>query len=113
MTLHYLNKRIKVKVDRPLGSKHPQHNLIYPVNYGYLPNTLSGDWEEIDAYILGEFDPLETFTGKVIAIVKRNDDVEDKLVVSNKHYTTEQISALIEFQERFFKTRIITSWDVT
>jgi len=106
----YLGKMVHVMMDRPLGSKHPRHDLIYPLNYGYIPNTISGDGAEIDAYIIGEFEPLEKFEGYVVAIIKRADDVEDKLVVckdSNK-YSKEQIEALVEFQERFFKTTIIT-----
>ena len=51
----YLNKEVLVKVDRKLGEKHPNFDFIYPVNYGYIPNTLSKDSEEIDAYILGVF----------------------------------------------------------
>lgn len=51
----YLGKFVKVKIDRPLGSKHPKHNFIYPLNYGFIPNTIAGDGEEIDAYIIGEF----------------------------------------------------------
>ncbi|MDR0137866.1 inorganic diphosphatase [Metabacillus idriensis] len=108
MVTSYLNKRVRVKVDRPLGSIHPEYNFIYPLNYGYIPDTMADDGEEIDAYIVGEFEPLIAFEGKVIAIAKRNNDVEDKLIVSNKHYSPEQIKALIEFQERFFDTEIIT-----
>lgn len=100
----YLNKKVKVVVDRPLGSAHPQHNFLYLVNYGYIPNTIAGDGEEIDAYILGEYEPLVTFEGNVIAIIKRFEDRVNKLVVSNKHYTSEQISALVQFQERFLNT---------
>ena len=51
----YLNKEVLVKVDRKLGDKHPNFDFIYPINYGYIPNTLSKDSEEIDAYILGVF----------------------------------------------------------
>ena len=106
MIIDYLNRSVKVIVDRPLGSKHPQHHFIYLLNYGFIPNTISGDGEEIDAYIIGEFEPLRTYEGQVIAIVKRLDDVEDKLVVSNRHYTASQISAF-EFQERFFNIEIM------
>ncbi len=53
--INYLGKKIKVKMDRPLGSKHPKYDLIYPINYGYIEGTESGDAEEIDAYVLGEF----------------------------------------------------------
>ncbi len=105
----YLGKVVEVKMDRPLGSKHPKHGFIYPVNYGYIPNTVSGDGEELDAYVLGEFEPLDTFTGKVIAIIHRVNDNDDKLVVvrEGKNYTDEQIRALTEFQEQYFKSEII------
>ena len=105
----YLGKIVKVKIDRPLGSLHPKHNFLYPLNYGYIPNTISGDGEELDAYILGEFQPLNEFTGKVIAVVERLDEDDDKLVVvgENKNYTNEQIEALVEFQEQWKRHRII------
>lgn len=71
-TKDFLGKDVTVKMDRPMGSKHHRHGFIYPVNYGFIPNTISGDGEELDAYVLGEFQPLDVFTGKVIAIIHRN-----------------------------------------
>lgn len=105
----YLGKNVKVEIDRPFGSKHPKHDFIYPVNYGYIPNTISGDGEELDAYVLGEFSPLTTFTGVVKAIIHRTNDDDDKLVVmsADKNYNDDQIRALTEFQERFFASEII------
>ena len=105
----YLNKEVLVKVDRKLGKRHPNFDIIYPVNYGYIPNTLSEDGEEIDAYILGVFSPINEFIGICKAIVCRYDDNENKLIIvpKNKNYTIEQIDALLEFQERFFKHKII------
>lgn len=104
----YLNKEITIKIDRQLGTKHPKHNFIYLVNYGYVPNTISGDDEELDAYLLGVFTPVEEYTGKVIAIIHRTNDNDDKLVVvpNNKYYTNEQIIALTEFQEQYFESVI-------
>lgn len=105
----YLNKKVTVKMDRPLGSKHPKHGFIYTLNYGYIPGTISGDGEELDAYVLGEFKPLETFEGVVKAVIHRTNDNDDKLVVmsQDKDYSDEQIRALTEFQERFFESEII------
>ena len=105
----YLGKIVKIKIDRKLGSKHPKYNLIYPLNYGYVPNTISGDLEELDAYLLGVFEPLDEYEGKCIAIIKRIDDNDDKLIIvpKDREYSNEQIEALIEFQERFFKHKII------
>ncbi|MFL0270089.1 inorganic diphosphatase [Candidatus Clostridium radicumherbarum] len=107
---NYLGKKVNVIIDRTLGSNHPEHGFIYPINYGYIPNTVSGDGEEVDAYVIGEFEPLVTFEGYVIAIIHRFNDNEDKLVVCKEknNYTVEQIKSLTEFQERFFKSEIIT-----
>lgn len=109
MNREYLGKIVKVKMDRPLGTKHPKHGFYYPVNYGYIPGTISGDGEELDAYVLGVFEPLEEFEGEVVAIIHRTNDNDDKLVVvkSGNNYTDDQIRALTEFQERFFKSEII------
>ncbi len=105
----YLEKTLEVKIDRPFGSKHPKHGFIYPVNYGYVPNTISGDGEELDCYVLGVFEPLETFRGKCIAIIHMLDDNDDKLIIvpENKSFSNQEIRALTEFQERFFKSEII------
>ena len=105
----YLGKTVNVEMDRPLGTKHPKHGFVYMVNYGFIPNTVSGDGEELDAYLLGEFDPVEKAKGKVIAIIHRTNDDDDKLVVSKdgKEYSDDAIRALTEFQERFFESIII------
>ena len=105
----FLNKTISVKIDRPLGSRHPKHEFIYPVNYGYIPNTISDDGEELDCYVLGVFEPLETFEGKCIAIIHRTNDNDYKLIVvpENRTFSNNEIRALTEFQERFFESEII------
>lgn len=107
--INYLNQNVRVKVDRPLGSKHPKHGFIYPVNYGFVPDTISGDGEELDCYVLGVFEPLNEFTGKCIAIIHRINDNDDKLIIvpENRNFSNKEIDVLIEFQERFFKHEII------
>ncbi|MBP3799528.1 MAG: inorganic diphosphatase [Bacilli bacterium] len=107
--LDYIGKNIKIKIDRPLGSKHPKHGFIYPVNYGFVPNTISGDGEELDAYLLGVFEPVEDYEGKCIAIIHRTNDDDDKLVVvpPGKNYSDDAIDALTEFQEQYFEHVII------
>lgn len=105
----FLGKKVKIVIDRPMGSKHPKWNFIYPINYGYVLDTISGDGEELDAYIVGIFEPVEKYEGKCIAAIHRLDDNDDKLVIApeGKKYTKQQIEALVEFQERFFKHEII------
>ncbi len=105
----YIGKIITAKIDRQMGSKHPKHGFIYPINYGYIPNTISGDGEELDCYVLGVFEPIESFTGECIAVIHRLNDNDDKLVLvpENKKYTSDEIRVLTEFQERFFESIII------
>ncbi len=105
-----LGKIVTVVVDRPIGSCHPNHkNIVYSVNYGYVPDVIAADGEEQDAYILGIDIPIKEFIGKVIAIIHRIDDVEDKLVVApdGMSFTKDEIIDKIAFQEQFFKTEII------
>ena len=99
-----------VTVDRPLGSYHPKHkDIYYPINYGYIEGIIAPDGEEQDAYILGVDQPVERFTGKIIAIVHRYNDVEEKWVVcpENASFTKEEIMNLIRFQEQYFRSEII------
>ena len=107
--IDFLNKTLEIKIDRPMGSKHPKHGFIYPLNYGYVPNTISGDGEELDAYVLGIYEPLETFTGKCIAIIHRTNDNDDKLIIvpDNKTFTNKEIKVLTDFQEQYFKSTIL------
>ena len=100
---------VKVMIDRPLGTYHPKHNdIYYSVNYGYIPGVMAPDGEEQDAYILGVNHPVKEFVGKVVAIIHRFDDVEEKWVVApeNSSYTKDEIMKQVAFQEQYFRTEI-------
>ena len=104
-----LGTTVTVTVDRPLGTYHPKHkDLYYPINYGYIEGIIAPDGEEQDAYILGVDEPVEQFTGKVIAIIHRFNDVEEKWVVApeDKSYTKEEIWKAVKFQEQYFESEI-------
>ena len=106
----FLGQTLTIQIDRQMGSRHPEHGFIYPVNYGFLPGIISPDGEEMDAYLLGVFEAAAEFTGVCIAVIHRLDDDDDKLVIApkGKSYTPEQIRALTEFQERYFVSEILT-----
>lgn len=104
-----LGKSVKVIVDRPLGSYHPKYkDIYYSVNYGYIEGVVALDGEEQDAYILGVNIALKEFTGKVIAIIHRKNDIEDKLVVAPENIvlSKEEILQSVYFQEQFFEIEI-------
>lgn len=105
-----IGRTVNVTVDRPLGSYHPVHkDMYYPINYGYVEGILAPDGEEQDAYILGVDEAIEKFTGKIIAVVHRNDDVEEKWVVApaGMTFTKEEICEQIHFQEQYFDGEIV------
>ncbi len=105
-----LGKTVKVIVDRPMGTYHPKHrDIFYPINYGYIEGIIAPDGEEQDAYILGVNEPLKEFVGKVIAVIHRFDDVEDKWVVAPEgfSFTKEEIMEQVKFQEQYFQVEVI------
>ena len=100
---------VTVTVDRPMGSYHPQYpDLYYPINYGYVAGIPAPDGEDQDAYILGVDNPLKAFTGKVVAVIHRENDVETKWVVAPEHLdlTEAEIQSATHFQEQYFISRI-------
>ena len=100
---------VRVTVDRPMGSNHPDFSDIrYEVNYGYVEGVLAADGEWQDAYILGVSEAVADFTGQVIAVIHRRDDVESKWVVASVgcRFSAEEIKKQTEFQEKYFDSWI-------
>ena len=105
-----IGKIVTVIIDRPIGSRHPKYeDTVYPVNYGYIEGTIAGDGEEQDAYLLGVEHAVKAFTGRVIAVIHRDDDAEEKWVVApdGVHFSEEEIKKKINFQEKYFKYSIV------
>ncbi len=105
----YIGQLVVVKMDRPLGTKHPKHGFVYEANYGYIPDTVSGDGEELDAYVLGVDTPVDEFSGTCVAIIHRTNDNDDKLIVvpTGMKISDEYIEQKTAFQEKWFKHIII------
>ncbi|MDD4113929.1 MAG: GrpB family protein, partial [Herbinix sp.] len=106
---YYLGKTVEIKMDRPIGSTHPKHaEIIYPINYGYIQGVLGGDGAELDVYLLGVANPVKEYKARVIAIVHRHNDVEDKLVAAPEgiSFTQMEIANAIHFQEQFYESEI-------
>lgn len=105
-----LGKNVSVVIDRKIGTRHPKRpHVIYPINYGYLEDVLSADGEGADAYVMGVDEPIERFSGKVIALVHREDDIEDKLVVAPEgaSYSVDEIEKAVVFQEESYRHSLI------
>lgn len=105
----YREKMVDVVINRPIGSVHPKYeDMIYPLNYGFIPNVFGGDGEELDVYLMGLNVPVKEYKAKVIAIVHRHNDVEDKLVAAPEgmSFTKMEIEDAVRFQEQYFESEI-------
>lgn len=82
--------------------------MYYPINYGYIEGIIAPDGEEQDAYILGVNKAVKEFTGKIIAVIHRYDDVEEKWVAApeNLRFNKEEILKQVHFQEQYFQSEI-------
>ena len=106
----YLGKFVKIEIDRPIGYVHQkgEKTLIYLINYGYIPDVFGGDGEELDVFLVGVDEPVLAYTGRIIGIVYRADDVEDKLVMAPEgiNFNAAEIACAVFFQEKYYKTTI-------
>lgn len=109
----FLGKTVEVVMDRPLGYVHQKedYTLTYPINYGFIPDVIGGDGEELDVYLLGVDEPICRCTAKIIGIVHRENDTEDKLVAAPEGmvFTKEEIEEQIRFQEKYYDSFIETA----
>ena len=110
MAWSFLGKTVTMETDRPIGYVHRKfgYELVYPLNYGYIPGVLGGDGEELDVYLLGVNEPVESFTGRIIGIAHRADDVEDKLIMAppDMNFTREEVEHAVHFQKQYYDTHI-------
>ena len=92
-------------IDKPKGTTHPKFtNLVYPVNYGYLTDTLAEDQQPIHIYV----GSISTNTVSALAIsadiLKK--DCEVKLMLG---CTEKEIKSIMQFlnQTEFQKAVVI------
>ena len=107
----YLGKTVRIVMDRPIGTPHPKHpEILYPINYGYIPEVYGGDGEELDVYLLGVTERAEEYTARIIGIVHRKNDVEDKLAAAPEgmSFTAKEIEDIIHFQEQYYDSYVET-----
>ena len=106
----YLGRVVRIEIDRPIGYVHHKksYSLTYPINYGYVPGVLGGDGEELDVYLMGVSEAVSEYEGRIIGIVHRENDVEDKLIMApvGVVYSAEEIADAIRFQEQYYRTYV-------
>ena len=106
----YLGQVVELGIDRPIGYVHKKekYSLTYNINYGYIPGVLGVDGEELDVYLLGVSVPVQSYRARIIAIVHRENDVEDKLVAAPEgvSFSAEEIWEQVSFQEKYYVSHV-------
>ena len=112
----YLGKIVTIGIDRPIGYVHvkEKYSLTYKINYGYIPGVLGGDDEELDVYLLGVDEPVAEYTARIIGIVHRENDIEDKLVAApvGMTFTAAEMYEAVRFQEQYYDSHV-QAWEET
>ena len=86
----------QVVIDRPKASKHPRFpDVIYPLDYGYLDGTASGDGDGIDLWI-GSDDGERQITGVFFTTDSYKRDSEIKLLLNG---TASDRQTILDFYE--------------
>jgi inorganic pyrophosphatase len=79
-------------IDRPRGTPHPRYPaLIYPLDYGYLDGTRSGDGDGIDVWI-GSL-PERRVTAVVCTVDVDKRDAEIKILLGCTPQEVQQVLA--------------------
>ena len=106
----YLGKTVRIVIDRPVGYVHKKdkYTLVYPINYGFIPGVPGGDGEDLDVYLLGVPGPVAEYEARIIGAVRREDDVEDKLIAAPEgvSFTADEMAAAVEFQEKYYRSTV-------
>lgn len=98
----------KVNITQPIGSTSDfAPDIVYEVNYGMVEGAFDVFDDPQEAYVLTDNKDIKSFTGKLIAIIHRINDVKNIWVISDKSYTKEEILERVNFMEQFFKVEVI------
>ena len=105
--LDKLLAKCEVKIDRPNGSSHPNWpNMIYPLDYGYLVGSKSGDGNEIDVW-QGSL-PEKRLAAIAVTVDAHKLDSEIKLLLG---CTEEELSVISEFHNSGYQNALILHRD--
>ncbi len=92
-----------LKIDRPKGTSHPRYpSFVYPLDYGYLQDTRSGDGSDIDVWI-GSLSS-QTVTAVICSVDLEKRDTEIKILLG---CTSEENQAILDIHNTGSQSAIL------
>lgn len=98
-----LAKAHTIVIDRPRGTAHPRYpDLVYPLDYGYLKDTHSGDDGGIDVWI-GSL-PERSVSAVVMTVDQKKMEVEMKLLLG---CTDQEHQLVVQMHQRGLQSALL------
>ncbi|WP_199338172.1 hypothetical protein [Nostoc sp. FACHB-133] len=93
----------QIKIDRQKGTSHPRYpSFIYPLDYGYLQDTQSGDGNDIDVWI-GSLSS-QTVTAVICSVDLEKRDTEIKILLG---CTSEERQSILDIHNTGSQSSIL------
>lgn len=93
-------------IDRPRGTAHPRFpSAIYPLDYGHLPGTTSGDGSGIDVWVGSLSGSARIVTGAIVTVDLLKADSEVKVLLS---CTAAEMRTVLEWHNRGEQSGLLT-----
>jgi inorganic pyrophosphatase len=93
----------QIEIDRQKGTSHPRYpSFVYPLDYGYLQDTQSGDGNDIDVWI-GSL-PIQTVTAVICSVDLEKRDTEIKILLG---CTSEESQAILDIHNTGSQSAIL------
>ena len=99
-----------ITIDRRRGSLHPDHpSIIYPIDYGYVNDTLATDGDEIDLFCGTASTGL---VGTMITQDHRRGDAEFKLIYNCSPEEIYLVNGFINFDRSLMEGVLVLRWEM-
>lgn len=99
-----------ITIERPQGSRHPDHpSIIYPIDYGYVNDTVGADGHELDIFVGSSSTGL---VGTMVTVDFRKRDTEYKLIYNSRAEEVYLINGFINFDRELMEGVLILRWDM-
>lgn len=99
-----------ITIERPQGSRHPNHpSIIYPIDYGYVNDTVGADGHELDIFVGSSSTGL---VGTMVTVDHRKRDTEYKLIYNSRAEEVYLINGFINFDRELMEGVLILRWDM-